>query len=1775
MLLDSIQTLSAYPFEHVGVWLNTDVAPQLSARMGVRFRSNIFDYSPPLLKWGNNGFTQVGNTPDLLNSIPLSSYYDADYTDFYVQSAINYVDVPGDFPIFLETSAVFGNNILLNFAGGTSAITIYPSTPYPVIQQIDNYQMSVSGGFFALSAFDYNLPASQFHQQVDMGSISPLTNQGGTNIKFAMIPYSAPGGPVNLFPDAYISGKRENYVFLTQSINNSTSTPLQNKLIDHNIIPKTLQLSFPVMSAGLSSQYLCVAGYSNTIGNGVSYLSSGNLQSLSVPILQSATLDATNSKLNLKLSPGYYVPGLSEYTISYETSGLPYIKSAVAGTFRQGVTALESNNYYVLSAQNAPYLYDYKFSVKYNSAKPTEEAFTISFHPEFITTQTQSSAFLLSANMVDNFYQTSFPIVHDSKVVRLRYFEENDDLSLSAIDQLTNKVYKQNQWMPASACLRFVNDGLANSFGLTFDVSANNNSLYNTTIPRFILNKEKAFANLSIGQFTDNFAVVEGSIFPNFDPSRNVTWTIDPPNNIELFQFNDQSDIFVDQYDTNTLYFNPPVAIPIGSPTLANTMAVVVNKLGVDNTTITMYSEEFGLSASTIWYPPSSVYNNAQIMLSGNVNDMNPIRTTSLSALFLKNNLLYPAPDKGSIIWRELNNDPRGSSVFHPHTLSSIIFEDVIYPASQYTNVIDTVITTDKAVAKPETIIFNYSANSFGNKSDQPLADSYNTTNTLPIYVRQYPDNTNIYMAFTASNGDVFDSHTYESKFFTNSSLMLTAQAISSDFSSIHDGIYWNIPGNTSFLSGAAAFPLSAISSSYCVEVSAFNAQPINTNFKPYNFTDKLCFYVLPSSYPSLDYISFPQYNLFPTLPLAIDEDLSYLNSVALTGLFGCITNVTVSTFGGFDDYIYQIGSKIVESSNNVVTIPVTDADISGGGMVSISAFNTMFPKGNPMSFYNYASSDNSDALHQAMSSVMIPALSAQFSISNNLMNLRDVNSNMFTLNLEFPFEGLAVETGTFNFILSSPNEIRYSDPITFSNAYTSNNLFTLNQHDFFSIKRNTYVGYTLAVSGNITKMIDNAYPCRYGQYFLSDVVTLSAYDGPDITIYTPLNISTTNNMVSVFNETAIFPSGLDSFIFSDGNGHVTSGYTNTSVMTALYASEGTYSISITAIPPIDPPIIKVFPDLFVIKNTFDQYDSNINRTFPESVVLPYTSDQVRITPNAWQWDNPINDSLTKLHANFLALSSSCFSYDINVPKNVIGWIGEKNGDITWNYETPPVVPYSTDTLTNLKDIVQVGDKFAIINGTRIELRNNDYNLSLVNYTDRLSFSYADTLPKGELLTNPTNIAYIPETNKIAVLDNIKNNIYIYELDDSNRFIFTHYWGGEGEKSSRTKLNDPVDLYYSNGNLFVVDSSSANVKIYNSFLNWTNQISHPTWDVEIVPVSITSSDDEIYVLTNIGVVYVFNNSYVFLRYIHAQTGSKIYHSNNIKGLLHIVADNQVFIYTINGIYVNVYAIAAPISKLLFIGEEIYALNSFSIIKLIDYIGLKSIIGSPNFAIPLDAILVNPDEPVTDFIYNDSFLKLHSNLLALASNIDNKFVIYLDEFDKFLSHDIESIHTDERSLSASSYIPLGLNELVVWETINRSIDNVTKDIESLHQMVDVRTSRIANPIFNWTWKSMSIDKSQNVNDNRRPFSWKELQSASTVFDSVLSGITWKTAMRGGWEANNCPINWVWEQMSDNCIWPITWEQLEQNQPLARTWEDVANNCSDTPIKTFDKCVDVCG
>ena len=214
------------------------------------------------------------------------------------------------------------------------------------------------------------------------------------------------------------------------------------------------------------------------------------------------------------------------------------IKNRNASLFRHAADVdFLGTNYYQISTQLPSYYYNFGFMLsRFISLPPSQRnAYTINFAPSSILIETdKTSAFDLSTVMVDNFFQSIYYIEEDMRYMKMLFEEEQGDETLSAMDLLTQTVYQQNQWFPASATMRFFNNGDANFHTINLQMSTNTDSLFRIDPISFILNKDREIISLNITEFDANSALIEAIIFPNFDPENTAIWNVSPSNNITL-----------------------------------------------------------------------------------------------------------------------------------------------------------------------------------------------------------------------------------------------------------------------------------------------------------------------------------------------------------------------------------------------------------------------------------------------------------------------------------------------------------------------------------------------------------------------------------------------------------------------------------------------------------------------------------------------------------------------------------------------------------------------------------------------------------------------------------------------------------------------------------------------------------------------------------------------------------------------------------------------------------------------------------------------------------------------------------------------------------------------------------------------------------------------------------------------------------------------------------------------------------------------------------------
>jgi hypothetical protein len=247
MILSNVQTLCSFPFEKVGIFLDPTVLPESNVWTNINYRSASWPAGASLIKFNNPPpLVQGGLFPMLTASTLLSSYYDTSLVQAINQpDAVT--DIPADFPFFFATSAIPNHYLSLDFDGGLSAISLFPSAFFPVLSAgvVEGLNViTVSGGIAPMVAIDGDFDKSEYYRTLPLSSVQAL------DTTYSLSP-----------PNIFYSTHREDFVWSTtgtkqvQMIGTTTKpVPIPSTApYDTNLITDSFVISFP-LSSSLSDQ---------------------------------------------------------------------------------------------------------------------------------------------------------------------------------------------------------------------------------------------------------------------------------------------------------------------------------------------------------------------------------------------------------------------------------------------------------------------------------------------------------------------------------------------------------------------------------------------------------------------------------------------------------------------------------------------------------------------------------------------------------------------------------------------------------------------------------------------------------------------------------------------------------------------------------------------------------------------------------------------------------------------------------------------------------------------------------------------------------------------------------------------------------------------------------------------------------------------------------------------------------------------------------------------------------------------------------------------------------------------------------------------------------------------------------------------------------------------------------------------------------------------------------------------------------------------------------
>jgi hypothetical protein len=277
----------------------------------------------------------------------------------------------------------------------------------------------------------------------------------------------------------------------------------------------------------------------------------------------------------------------------------------------------------------------------------------------------------------------------------------------------------------------------------------------------------------------------------------------------------------------------------------------------------------------------------------------------------------------------------------------------------------------------------------------------------------------------------------------------------------------------------------------------------------------------------------------------------------------------------------------------------------------------------------------------------------------------------------------------------------------------------------------------------------------------------------------------------------------------------------------------------LSGVPYISNTDIKLLPtETYAANLLISNYLKD--RTVDEEISLPYDESSVLFQPNDFLTKNLFNEKLLKLKDNNTFLYSRMFMAENSLPSSAVSYFGlsAANADSFRFYDTySSTIPFYNSVLygylsgvrdcrfaVNLdnKDIFSI---FAITNTEIITLTGNNYNLSIVEKSNKLE-SEENEVIFGEL----KNICR--HDNFIFVTDYKSHLVYKYDIggyynNDSVLYNKRNYFesiGGLGTKRDKSRFNGPSQIGTDGKTLAVYDSNNYVIKIYDLALNYVNKI---------------------------------------------------------------------------------------------------------------------------------------------------------------------------------------------------------------------------------------------------------------------------------------------------------------------------------------------------------------
>jgi hypothetical protein len=579
----------------------------------------------------------------------------------------------------------------------------------------------------------------------------------------------------------------------------------------------------------------------------------------------------------------------------------------------------------------------------------------------------------------------------------------------------------------------------------------------------------------------------------------------------------------------------------------------------------------------------------------------------------------------------------------------------------------------------------------------------------------------------------------------------------------------------------------------------------------------------------------------------------------------------------------------------------------------------------------------------------------------------------------------------------------------------------------------------------------------------------------------------------------------ITSYITNFGEGAIITSTPNEKVF-YTYQDFGTFYISYTAV--YNNATVKKYQltTPLIVKREWETYNENQLRFANEiSLTLPYNLNDIEIQPNEWGVEDIFNTAIYRLQDNIDYLKGNSQTINIDSPTVFFGWLGNnstsKASGIKWFTQTYNSVFYAnpelansegTNNFINIKDSSENNNKIFVLDGTKFRAFSADATPIEINFTNSEDIS--------RLLINPVSFDFDNTGKFVYICDSLTNKIHKFNLDLGTPALDVQITlGGYGGYNENDKFNNPSELYFSNGYVYVLDYNNLCIKQYNKDLNWVYTYTSTVLDNDQpVSISIHPTTSYVYVLTESYNLYIFDNftsePFAQFKLIESDDNSKLikFTFDENGDFFYVLTEQNIFKYSASVIYITKLQIPKT-SDITYKNIKKSTNKSLIISTVNSLLKCQDILeifrlgeGLPYNFWTRDQLKVSNDELALDLNYNRSLIRMAQNIKSFRSTLNAKFVLVPKQTNTNIINFLTWIPINANQLPIfdddieNETLGVGVNELHVPQVFNKEIKKLYKAIDILKNFLNVSNVNIdtinknlnCNGVFCWSWKAMS-------------------------------------------------------------------------------------------------------